>query len=38
MTMRRFGTYAIDIVAVAVGLAIAIPFVLLLVAPFLPGL
>ncbi len=38
MTMRRFGTYAIDIVAVAVGLAIAIPFALLLAAPFLPGM
>ncbi len=38
MTMRRFGTYAIDILAVAVGLVIAIPFALLLAAPFLPGM
>jgi hypothetical protein len=36
MTMRRFGTYAIDIAAVAVGLVIAVPFALLLVAPFMP--
>ncbi len=38
MTMRRFGTYAIDIAMVAVGLAIATPFVLVFVAPFLPGI
>jgi hypothetical protein len=38
MTMRCFGTYAIDIAAVAVGLVIAIPFALLLAGPFVPGM
>ena len=38
MTMQRFGTYAIDIAMVALGLAIATPFVLLFAAPFLPGI
>ena len=38
MTMQRFGIYAIDIAMVAVGLAIATPFVLLFAAPFVPGI
>ncbi len=38
MTIRRFGICAIDIAMVAVGLALAAPFVLLFAAPFLPGI
>ena len=38
MTLRRFGLCAIDLLAVLVGLAIAAPFVLVIVAPFLPGM
>ena len=38
MTIRRFGIRAIDIAMIALGLALATPFVLLFAAPFLPGL
>ena len=38
MTLRRLGLCAIDLLAVAVGIAIAVPFLLMIVAPFLPGM
>ncbi len=38
MTLRRFALCAIDLLAVAVGIAIAVPFLLMIVAPFLPGM
>ena len=38
MSMRRIGTYAIDMVAVAAAALLAVPFVALMVTPFLGGL
>ena len=38
MTARRFSLNAIDVLAVLVGIAIATPFVLVMAAPFVPGL
>ena len=36
MTLRRFGFGAIDVLAVVVGIAMAVPFLLLIIVPFLP--
>ncbi len=38
MSMRRIGTYTIDMVAVAAAVLLAAPFVALMVTPFLGGL
>ena len=38
MSIRRYSLRAIDLLAVLVGLAIATPFVLVIAAPFVPGL
>ena len=36
MTLRRFDFGAIDALAVVVGLGMSVPFLLLIIAPFLP--
>ncbi len=38
MSVRNFRNSVIDIVAISFGLLLALPFVLVLVAPFLDGL
>ncbi len=38
MTMRRIGTYTIDMVAVAAAVLLAVPFFVAMISPFLGGL
>ncbi len=38
MTIRRISTYTIDTLAVAAAVILAVPFLAMLVAPFLGGL
>ncbi len=38
MIIRRISTYTIDMVAVAAAIVLAVPFIALLVTPFLGGL